>query len=98
MTPERNSPKILTLGIQLVAMSTVLAFIARISWTARKPMPAIATSRNDTSAMIFERIERLANMSEIFWLARWRCGNDGAANRQGSKYLVTIGRRFLRLR
>jgi hypothetical protein len=38
-------------------------------------------------------------MAEIFfgWRA-WRFGNDGAANRQGGKYLVTINRWFLRLR
>ena len=29
-------------------------------------MPANATSRNATTAMILERIESLANMSEIF--------------------------------
>ena len=62
MTPERNSPSTRTLGSQLVAMSTVLAFIERMLWTASRPMPASVTSRKATTVMTLERIDSFANM------------------------------------
>src|SRR3954452_22057794 len=72
MTPARSSPSTRTLGIQLVAMSTVLALIARMFLTASRPMPVIATSRNATTVMILLRIEYLASIAGISWFwARW---------------------------
>ena len=64
MTPERSSPSTRTLGSQLVVISTVLAFIARMFLTASSPMPAIVTSKKATTAMILERIDSFSNM---FW-------------------------------
>ena len=65
MTPARRSPSTLTLGIQLVTISTVLALIARMFLTASRPMPVIATSRKATTLMILVRIEYLASMAGI---------------------------------
>src|ERR1700738_2601921 len=62
MTPARKSPSTRTLGIQLVAMSTVLALIARIFLTASRPLPVIATSRNATTTVILARMENLASI------------------------------------
>src|SRR5882672_6703275 len=62
MTPARSSPRTRTLGSQLVAISTVLALIARMLRTASRPIPVIATSRKATTAMILARIEYFASM------------------------------------
>src|SRR5215207_992370 len=67
MMPARRSPSARTLGIQLVAMSTVLALMARMFLTASRPMPVIATSRNATTVMILVRMEYLASMGRISW-------------------------------
>src|SRR5258708_29901238 len=72
MTPARRSPSTRTLGIQLVVMSVVLAFIARIFQTAIRPMPVIATSRNATTLMILARMEMVANIMGLVVLARAR--------------------------
>src|SRR4249919_775179 len=73
MTPARNSPSTRTLGSQLVAISTVLALIARMLRTASRPMPVIATSRKATTAMILVRIEYFSSMAAISWF--WAGGN-----------------------
>src|ERR1700753_1409060 len=67
MTPARNSPSARTLGIQLVAISTVLALIARMLRTASRPMPAIVKSRNATTEMILARIESLESMAKVLF-------------------------------
>src|SRR5712672_74809 len=64
MTPARKSPSTRTLGSQLVAISTVLALIDRMFFTASRPMPVMATSRKAMTVMIFARIEKLSNMKE----------------------------------
>src|SRR3954463_3073484 len=74
MTDARSSPSTRTLGIQLVVISVVLAFIARIFMTARRPMPAIATSRNATTLMILARMEMVASIIGLFALARRASG------------------------
>src|SRR6266568_7920013 len=95
MTPARRSPSTRTLGIQLVVMSAVLAFIARIFQTAIRPMPVIATSRNATTLMILARMEILASIMGLFVLARSRVLNvstKGAApisNNKATEQLLT---------
>src|SRR5947209_19954810 len=72
MTDARSSPSTRTLGIQLVVISVVLAFIDRIFMTASRPMPAIATNRNATTLMILARMEMVASIIGLFALARRR--------------------------
>src|SRR6202043_3801869 len=64
------------LGSQLVAISTVLALIARMFLTASRPMPLIATSSSATTAVILARMEWLASMTGILFCFERVDGSD----------------------
>src|ERR1700748_3134670 len=77
MTPARRSPSTRTLGSQLLDMSTVLALIDRMYFTASRPMPVKAARRNATVVIIFARIEILASMGSLeIWMSAPDGGNQ----------------------
>src|ERR1700709_1098400 len=89
MTPARSSRSTLTPGIQLVAMSTVLALIARMFLTASRPIPVMATSRKATTLMILVRIEYLASMAGDLLILGGRADCDGAVKENRRENLAT---------
>src|ERR1700722_214574 len=63
MMPTFNSPSVLTLGSQFVAISLVFAFIVRMLLAARRPEPARASSKTETRQIILVRIANFMNMT-----------------------------------
>src|ERR1700722_12360776 len=63
MMPAFNSPRVFTLGSQFVAISLVFAFIARMLLAARRPEPAKASSKTETTQIILVRIANFMNMT-----------------------------------